>query len=343
MFQKQKIIIAISMAIAVAGCSKNEPITQEQAVADAVTETPSATPASSTGEQIIKGYKSFLFGMAAVDVVKLPECINGFKEAYAPVADPLDEQKLAALKNAPADDDFKRATAQRIIDAYEAEQANAPSVELSVANLHRSLTREEVREKGIAKQKKYDYEQSKQIIEKLSDPNHIDQNKSAIAALESKTASLIAQKEDLANFAPYLVAKWESEGTCAIEFMGDNISLKPLFREDKLTAVELNVGQFNGDKYRALEKSLSEKYAVTAEVSDEQRSAFNQMQLDSVVSTFANGQVALYAKNEINIQASLGYDIPLKERVIVLVYADQSEASSINKDANKGKAVASDL
>lgn len=329
----RKIVLPIAVVLlvaGVAGCNKSD---GENAIPNGVELVNKLT------SDPVKGYKSFTFGMPAVQVAQLPECIESYKQSFdLPDNTEKYREKLT--------DELQR-------DAVK-DQAEIAQIQQLVAEYDEYRTLNRCDQEG----------QSTTACQ----PNHI----AKFADIDSKTArlkELLGKGEEVnkkvaefaasnasfgkrvAEFAPDIIEMWAKDASCNVEFMGKQQTLRPVFEQGKLISVVMPLGEFNNEKYQSLVAALSEKYDLTHEVTDEQVSAFNEAQLNEVVSTFADGQIGLYATNKNDI-GMIQYEVEgghntegyyTLNRYMRLVYSDAAHASKITAAASVGKTKTDDL
>jgi len=285
----------------ITGCSKTEEATQ----------TSNEVANTSVG---IDGYKSFKFGMSAIDVAKLPECVNSYRQSNGL----YDGDEDYGLRNQLKTDEAELASAQQNINDQ-------------IDKLNKRI-------------EAYDLDDDKQKLANLQGTS------SPLAERQNKIANLKSEIDKVTQFSPESVDRWvTNSGGCEVEVFNEKTTLVPEFENGKLAVVEIGFGEFNDPKFQSIAKALSEKYDLSHTYTAEQQESFNQFQSDKISVTYALGQVALVALNtkKINSIGAISLDHRITyatdQRVMVLRYLDLTHAKAAEKDSTKGQVKSSDL
>ncbi|BCM25718.1 hypothetical protein [Methyloradius palustris] len=340
------VVFPILVLASLTGCNK--------ASEQANNETGSPAEPASAASSAISGYKDFVFGMSKSDVAKLPECIDNYKATFTSDFTERKVKQLEADLQGRTNKEIRIAELQKSITEYQNNHPPIPNdCDSKPTYLHdRCLINAHNNEVALGGQDFIDYEQQQRELNQLAPNAHPN-----AAELEQQLVQVKADgkafDDKVATFDSGIVDQWLANsanpligGGCTIEFMSEKRTLIPYVENGKLVAVELNLGQFNNERYVSLGKGLADKYGMTQNVSDEQISAFNKAQLDQVVITFAAGQIGLYATNHSSVfflTNDISSAVPTLDRFMKLVYVDAAHTSKLSAEAQKGKTKANDL
>ena len=140
---------------------------------------------------------------------------------------------------------------------------------------------------------------------------------------------------------------------CQIEFLGEKRSISAAFDNGLLATLTINVGAFNREQYRALDKSLSDKYGSNHVVTDESLMNYQLGALNNIATSYADNHVVLEAlslsplqksilENSKGVYFAMGLSIP-PDQSMSIHYLNDSNAAKAAKAVTRGQVKSGDL